>query len=315
MSKHCLTLALLMAGTVPGAWAQTPPDASTPQAHVDFYRSNIGHTGVAAEKLTPPLSLLWRHTTGCGENQPCIAGLCQWHRLFRLRRRPYAVNAADGTTRWQYPQNGLAQTFFGATPALSGGFLYAADDNGQAYKLDAATGGEVWRKKLEGTIRSAPIVSGGVVYFGSGDNHCYALSAENGQMVWDEPTDGAVTTSPTLTGGLAVFASSDNNVYSLSARNGHKAWSVAFDADPSIVPVVFDGTTLYVTAGDTIHRLIPATAHSARRSSCQPTSCCRRQSAAMRFMSSRKAMFCTPWAAGGNFGGRHWMRRRLRLRF
>ena len=124
--------------------------------------------------------------------------------------------------------------------------------------MDAATGHEVWRKKLEGAIRSAPVVSNGVVYFGSGNSHCYALSAENGQIVWDTATDGAVTTSPTITGGLAVFSSSDNTIYSLSARNGHKAWSVTFDADPSIVPVVYDGTFLYVTAGDTIHRLDPS---------------------------------------------------------
>ncbi len=294
MSKHCLTLALLMVGAVPGAWAQTPPTASTPQAQVDFYRSNIGHTGVAAEKLTPPLSLLWRHTTGAAKTNPASPVYANGIVYFASGGSLYAVNAADGTTRWQYPQSGPAQTFFGATPALSGGFLYAADDNGQAYKLDAATGGEVWRKKLEGAIRSAPIVSGGVVYFGSGNNHCYALSAENGQIVWDEPTDGAVTTSPTITGGLAVFASSDNNVYSLSTRNGHKAWSVAFDADPSIVPVVFDGTSLYVTAGDTIHRLRSQQRRTgSARSSCRPTSCCRRRSAAMRFMSSRRAMSCT----------------------
>ena len=43
-------LALLLACPMPGALAQTP----TPPAPVEYYRSNIGHTGVAAEKLTPP---------------------------------------------------------------------------------------------------------------------------------------------------------------------------------------------------------------------------------------------------------------------
>ena len=172
----------------------------------------------------------------------------------------YAINAGDGTSRWQYPPGTKAQSFFATTPALSGNALFLTDDNGQAYKLDAATGQPLWTKKLDGAIRSAPIVSGGVVFFGSGNSHCYALSADTGQLIWDVPTDGAVTASPTVTGGLVVFASSDNSVYSLSIRSGHKAWSVPFEADPSIVPPVFDGTYLYVTAGDTIYRLDPSNA-------------------------------------------------------
>ncbi len=255
---HHLTAALLLTASVSSVLAQTTPDANAPQAQVDFYRSNIGHTGVASEKLTPPLSLLWRHTTSAAKNNPASPVYAAGIVYFASGGTLYAVSATDGTVRWKYPKEGKAQTYFATTPAISGGALYLTDDNGQVYRLDAATGQEIWRKKLEGAIRSAPVISSGVVYFGSGNNHCYALSADSGQVIWDAPTDGAVTTSPTITGGLAVFTSSDNNVYSLSARNGHKAWSVAFDADPSIVPIVFDGTSLYVTAGDTIYRLNPS---------------------------------------------------------
>ena len=156
------------------------------------------------------------------------------------------------------PGSASAGTFFATTPALSGGFLYVTDDNGQAYKLDAATGSEKWKVKTEGAIRSAPVVSNDVVYFGTGSSHCYALNADTGQVIWDVPTGGAVTTSPTITGGLVVFASSDNSIYSLTIRNGHKAWSAPFETDPSPVPVVYDGTQLYVTSGDTVYRLDPS---------------------------------------------------------
>jgi len=270
MHKHFpypLSAALLLLGAT--AFAQVTPAApdagataaapATPvsTAHVDYYRNNIGHTGAADEKLSAPLSVLWRHTTAYSKNNPASPVYAASTIYFPSGGALYALNAADGTLRWQYPADGKARAYFGATPSLSGGFLYITDDNGQAYKLDAATGKEVWTAKLEGAIRSAPVISNGTVYFGSGNSHCYALSADTGKVLWDTTTGGAITTSPTLTGGLVVFTCSDGSVYSLSARTGKKGWAVPFAADPSLVSPVYDGVNLYIAAGDTLFGLDP----------------------------------------------------------
>jgi len=183
-----ITLALLLAAPIGGALAQTAPAPPS----VEYYRSNIGHTGVSTDKLTAPLSLLWRHTTSQAKNNPASAVFGDSTVYFVSGGFVYAVNASDGTIKWQYPAGAKSSTFFATTPTLSGGALYLTDDNGAAYKLGAATGREVWTKRLEGAIRSAPIVSGGVVYFGSGNSHCYALSSDTGGIVWDEKTDGAI---------------------------------------------------------------------------------------------------------------------------
>lgn len=249
---------LLLVGLMSGVWAQAPSGPAAKSTPVNYYRGNIGHTGVSSEKLTTPLTLSWRHTTVSAHNNAASPVSANGLVYFVSGSALYAVNAANGETRWQYPSDKTAQAYFGATPTLSGDSLYIADDYGQVSKLEAATGREVWKTKLEGAIRSSPVVSNGVVYFGSGNAHAYALNAETGQTVWDVTVDGPITTSPTITGGLVVFSSSDNNVYSVSARNGHKAWAVPFDADPSIVPLVYDGASLYVTAGDTIYRLDPS---------------------------------------------------------
>ena len=255
-----LTLAMLLLGTASATTlADTPaPPAAAPSAQVDFYRGDLGHTGISSENLATPLSLLWRHTAVAAANNPASAVYAGGSVYFVSGGGVYCLHASDGATKWQYPADGKSAVLFSATPALDGGFLYVTDDSGQAYKLDAATGKEIWKAKLDGALRSAPVVSGGMVYFGSGNSHCYALSADTGQTVWDETTNGAVLTSPVVTGGLVVFASADNTVYSLNARTGHKAWGVPYDADPSLVPVVYDGRTLYVTAGDTIYVLDPA---------------------------------------------------------
>jgi len=257
--------AVFATASVP-AWAEAPatapaspiPASSAPTAQVDFYRGDTGHTGVFAESLATPLSLLWRHTTLAASNNPASAVYSAGSVYFVSGGSVYALHAADGATQWQYPVDGKKTSLFSATPALADGFLYVTDDNGNAIKLDAATGKEVWKVTLDGALRSAPVVSGGLVYFGSGSSHCYALSASTGQTVWNVTTGGAVLTSPVVTGGLVVFTSSDNMVYSLNSRTGRKAWSVPFDADPSIVPLVYDGRILYVTAGDTVFSLDPS---------------------------------------------------------
>ena len=250
-----IPLTLLLTACTSSAFAQTTPP---PPAPVEYYRGNIGHTGVAAEALTVPLSLLWRHTTLQALSNPASAVYGDSTVYFVSGEFVYAVHSSDGTVKWRYPSVAKPGTVYATTPALTGGALYVTDDNGQVAKLESATGHELWTKDLHCAIRSAPIVSGGIVYFGGGNGHCYALSADSGGTVWEETTDGAVTTSPTITGGLVVFTSGDNNVYSLSARTGHKAWSLPFEADPSVLPVVYDGSTLYVTAGDTIYGLDPA---------------------------------------------------------
>ncbi len=267
MTKTSFSLAVLLMGTsaafLPASHADTPAPPATvagaPKAQVDFYRGDLGHTGVSPETLAAPLSLLWRHTTLAAPNNPASAVYANGSVYFVSGSSVYAVHAADGSTQWQYPADTSKSTaVFSATPALDGGFLYVTDDSGEACKLDAATGKEVWKVKLDGALRSAPVVSGGTVYFGSGNTHCYALSTASGQTLWDVTTGGAVLTSPVVTGGLVVFTSSDNTVYSLSATTGRKAWGSPFDADPSLVPVVYDGRLLYVTAGDTLFLLDPS---------------------------------------------------------
>ena len=269
VKKCCYMAAMLLTGTV-AAFADTLPSvpiaplAAVSKTHVDYYRGNIGHTGVATEKLATPLSVFWRHTTALAKNNPASPVYAGATVYFPSAGALYALNASDGTQKWQYPADSKTHSYFATTPALSGGFLYVTDDNGQAYKIDAVTGKEVWTTKLDGAIRSAPVLSAGLVFFGSGNDHCYALSADTGQVVWDQATGGSITTSPTITGGLVVFASADNNVYSLNVHTGKKAWSVAFDSDPSVSPLVFDGTNIYVTAGDSVYGLEPN--NGARRS-------------------------------------------------
>ena len=240
------------------AHAQAPPAVPAAPAPVGDYRADPGHTGVSKESLTAPLTLLWRHTASAAKNNPASAVYGKGLVYFASGGVAYALDAADGTTRWQYPADGKPQANFGATPTLDGTGLYLADDTGQVTRLDAATGKAVWVAKLEGAIRASPAVSGGIVYVGSGANHCYALSADTGKTAWDQQTAGAVTTPPIVIGGIVVFAAADGNVYGLGTRDGRKVWAQAFDPDPSTQAMAYDGQYLYVTSGPVLARLDPS---------------------------------------------------------
>ena len=265
LKSYTVMALLLLTGSAAytggAVYAQTPPataaeTAKTP-APVGDYRANPGHTGVSAQSLTAPLTLLWRHTETAFKNNPASAVYGKGMVYFVSGGVAYGLDTADGTTKWQYPADGKPQANFGATPALDGGALYLPDDTGQVTKLDAVTGKALWVAKLEGAIRSSPAVSGGVVYLGSGASHCYALSADTGKTVWDQHTDGTVSFAPIVLGGLVAFACGDGNVYGLSTRDGHKVWSQSFDPDPNTQAMAYDGQYLYITTGAVLARLDP----------------------------------------------------------
>lgn len=85
---------------------------------------------------------------------------------------------ADGKVRWTLDTGNA--TF--ASPALSGGVLYAAtNDNynlngeGSLLAVEARTGRLLWKQAFPGSVWSSPVVADGRVYLGSADGKVYAV--------------------------------------------------------------------------------------------------------------------------------------------
>ena len=62
---------------------------------------------------------------------------------------------------WKYSK-GVSLT---PSPVIAGNELYMVSDNGIATCLDARTGEELWRQRLEGAYAASPVVAGGRIYF------------------------------------------------------------------------------------------------------------------------------------------------------
>lgn len=166
-----------------------------------------------------------------------------------------ALNAQTGALVWK------AQTYTTAgAPAVTGGTLYVAADDGTVRAFDAASGNARWsftrtvgvsaQMGLDGYVG----VSGDTVYVTSDAGAIYALDAATGKPRWIYPLPTSLThiyTAPVLAFGLVYIASSGPSgaIYALDAATGKPRWTATqqggFDGQPLVA-----GDTLYVGAND-----------------------------------------------------------------
>jgi outer membrane protein assembly factor BamB len=109
------------------------------------------------------------------------------------------------------------------TPAVAGGSVFAAAEDGTVVRLDAASGRQVWR------VRVPAVLSGGVgadnklVVVGSAEGEVIALDA-NGATLWRARVSSEVLSAPVVAGDLVVVRSADSRVFALDARDGRRRW-------------------------------------------------------------------------------------------
>lgn len=250
--------ALLALSTASAAWGQTAASAgavSAAPAPTVYFRGDSGHTGYTADPMPTPLSVLWRHTTQEARGNLSSPIAANGVVYFGSGPRIYAINASDGTQKWQFPAGSTASAAFGTTPTLADGFLYFGGDDARLYKVNAATGAQVWSKKVDGPVRSSPVVQDGIVYFGSADSHLYALRAETGTQVYAFAAGGSITTAPIVSDGQVIFACSDNLIYCINAATAKLSWTSRLASDPSIAPPVLANGLVFTGAGDTLYAL------------------------------------------------------------
>ena len=101
-----------------------------------------------------------------------------------------------------------------AQPALAGGRLFVASENGEVHALDPKTGCTFWTFKANAGVRTALSVAayrgangkaGNAVFFGDGRANVYAVDAQTGHQVWtahiDEHASAAITGAPVVYDG------------------------------------------------------------------------------------------------------------------
>ncbi|WP_299502648.1 PQQ-binding-like beta-propeller repeat protein [uncultured Roseobacter sp.] len=145
------------------------------------------------------------------------------------------ATSTAGQRVWQQdvrpPRDGSG-TATGGGLAFANGTLFVSLGYGSLVALDAATGAEKWRQRLEGTGSGSPTVFGDLVYLTSGDDTGWALRAEDGRIEWQLSASEDINNvlgapAPAVADDLAVFAFGSGEIQAVFRRGGLRRWDAS----------------------------------------------------------------------------------------
>lgn len=128
------------------------------------------------------------------------------------------ANAGNLAVKWVFETGGDVS----ATPAVDGGHVYVPDWAGNIFKIDAATGAQVWRRQVSeftgqdfNISRTTPLIAGNLVIFGTQLGNpagigatMIALNKNSGELVWKTQIDNhfaSIVTQSAVAFGNTVY--------------------------------------------------------------------------------------------------------------
>ncbi|MBV1886695.1 MAG: PQQ-like beta-propeller repeat protein [Parvibaculaceae bacterium] len=145
--------------------------------------------------------------------------------------RAFDMNTGDGLWTIDLTPDGQSdEEGRGGGVAFEGGRIFVTTGFGEMVGLEAATGSELWRTKVEVPFRAAPTASGGRVFTVTNDNQAIAFDANTGRVLWrhrgiTESAGILAATSPAVSGSIVVIPYSSGEVFALRVENGTALWS------------------------------------------------------------------------------------------
>ncbi len=131
-------------------------------------------------------------------------------------------------------------------PIYVNGRLYAVNNDGTAFALDARTGKVLWERRLGRLNASSPAYAHGRLYIVNLlPGHIVKLDARTGKVLWKRLLPGRAESSPLVLGDTVYFGCENDQLFALSTRNGHTRWATTLGGPVKSAPAYRDGI-LYV---------------------------------------------------------------------
>jgi outer membrane protein assembly factor BamB len=113
--------------------------------------------------------------------------------------------------------------------AAGGGRVYAATAYGELVALDAASGGVVWRQRLDSPVTGAPTLAGGTVFVSGRDGSGWAIAADTGRVRWTVPGAAGTTgmigaAGPSVGENLVLFPFANGSITAALKVSGVQVW-------------------------------------------------------------------------------------------
>ncbi|MGY6216806.1 outer membrane protein assembly factor BamB family protein [Methylolobus aquaticus] len=205
---------------------------------------------------------IWRTPAGglMNTGSPAIAGGKVY--IGAIDHRFYAFDALTGRQLWSIDTRDdlevQSPVVVGHVVYIGGGCPEASCFNGLR-ALNADTGTEIWKVRLDGGAATGATVADGVVYVGSGNGNIYALDAGTGATLWKTRLGSSqMSLSAALVDNILYVGSSGGAVYAVRAGDGSLLWSAALPINSFSGPAVQEGT-VYIGAGVSLYAFDAAT--------------------------------------------------------
>jgi len=217
--------------------------------------------------------VVWRRQIGQGLSGPVVVQnrVILFHRVSN-REVVEAVDAATGTTQWQYAYPTSYRDDFGfdegprAVPVVANGAVYTFGAEGQLHVVDLATGAKIWS---EDTMRrfgvpkgffgaaGSPLVEDGRVVANIGGKNAgiVAFDAKTGKVLWTVTEDGASYSSgigATIAGRRYAVFLTRNGLVGLDPATGQlrfeRQWRARQAASVNAATPVVSGDLIFISA-------------------------------------------------------------------
>jgi outer membrane protein assembly factor BamB len=143
---------------------------------------------------------------------------------------------------WHYTERPLLEF----PPIYAGGRLYAVNNNGTAFALDADTGRVLWERRIGRLNASSPAYYKHRLYIVNlVPGHIVKLDARTGRVLWKHLLPGRAESSPLVIDGTVYFGCENGQLFALSTRNGHLRWATTLGGPIKSAPAYRKGV-LYV---------------------------------------------------------------------
>ncbi len=143
---------------------------------------------------------------------------------------------------WRYTERPLLEF----PPIYVNGRLYAVNNSGYAFSLDARNGHVLWERRIGRLNASSPAYARHRLYIVNlVPGHIVKLDARTGKVIWKRSLPGRAESSPLVIGRTVYFGCENGYLYALSSGRGQVRWATQLGGPVKAAPAYSDGR-LYV---------------------------------------------------------------------
>lgn len=123
--------------------------------------------------------------------------------------------------RWHSKIGGSGNSIL--QPVITSDAVYAANAKGELFRLDPATGNQVWRIDSGFTISAGVGVGEGVVMVGGGKGQLAAFAVD-GKLLWKTKVSSEVLNVAKIVDGIALVRTADGHLSGIDVKDGKRLW-------------------------------------------------------------------------------------------